>query len=533
MKTDKSAENEQRTLLAAAYPIQALKGWLSKHVDVPPGRQGIALFRSGKYELFSSGENRVITDLDRYKGLGAGFWAGYLPKEPFKATLTITNLLSGDDVLLDLSLLCTLEVHDPVRFFTEVVITRREIPAGSFVIGEAELFTAFANLVRKYAAQDLVDGNLDRDLVQKAFLVINPSLQDQGLSLETIDLVTCWRQEDRLAIEQHIFQLEQKMTDLQFEKKLAEAEDQNELNAFLEANGVDLPTPMRVVKSAQGEGQENAGNIYKTWVGTQTEGQKPGRNFRLKSLLIKQTLDDANRKKRSAYKPRWWLPRTVWIIVVLAAAIGLTIFLNHASKTLEWAGRSEFYIAIWLFALGALLESAKALFKEWEKLFATDIDTVDMIGLDQLRIKDRQVIDRIVREQCQLELGIQRETLNELRSRVFHAGETDLALKMRQIEQKIEDFIAKTKDDNFGAAPYLRSDIRISEKTWLTFMDSEEILLIQAALLTENVHSLQVMFAHSQLNLDPVLEFEVDLDAFVKSFSVRGRILHTNELDQA
>jgi hypothetical protein len=114
--------------------------------------------------------------------------------------------------------------------------------------------------------------------------------------------------------------------------------------------------------------------------------------------------------------------------------------------------------------------------------------TLSMIGLDQLRIKDRQVIDRIVREQCQLELGIQKETLNELRSRVFHAGDTDLALEMRQIEQKIEDFIAKTKDDNFGAAPYLRSDIRISEKTWLTFMDSEEILLIQAALLTENVH---------------------------------------------
>jgi hypothetical protein len=128
-------EKDRRQLLAAAYPIQALKGWLSKHVVVPPGRQGIALFRSGKYELFSSGENRVITDLDRYKGDGAGFWAGYIPKEPFKATLTITNLLSGDDVLLDLSLLCTLEVQDPVRFFTEVVIPRREIPAEAFVIG--------------------------------------------------------------------------------------------------------------------------------------------------------------------------------------------------------------------------------------------------------------------------------------------------------------------------------------------------------------------------------------------------------------
>ena len=531
MKSDNTETKGRRQLLAAAYPIQALKGWLSKHVVVPPGRQGVALFRSGRYELFPAGENRVITDLDRFKGDGAGFWAGYIPKDPFKATLTITNLLSGDDVLMDLSLLCTLEVREPVRFFTEVVIPQREIPAEAFVIGADDLFKSFANLVRNYTAQDLVDGNLDSDLVQKAFLVISPNLQDQGLILLSIDLVTCWRQEDRLLIEEQIFLLEQKMADLAFEKQLSEVENQNELAAFLEANGVPLPASARLVKTAEKGQQENAGNLYRAWVGGQREGHQPGRNFRLKSL-IKQTLDDASDKKRNIYKPRWWLPRTIWMIVVLAIAIGLHILLTQASQNLEWAGRNEFYIAIWLFALGVVLESAAVLFKNWEKLFTSDIDTIDAIGLDQLRIKDRQVVSRIVREQCQLELGTQKETLNELRSRVFQAGDTDLALEMRRIEQKIDDFQEKIKDERFGAAPYLRSDIRISEKTWLTFMDNEEYLLIQAALLTENAHSLQVMFGNSQLSQESIQEFEVELDAFMKSFSVRGRILHTKELDQ-
>jgi hypothetical protein len=528
MKNDKSAVTGRRQLLAAAYPIQALKGWLSKHVLVPPGRQGIALFRSGKFELYPAGENRVITDLDRFKGDGAGFWAGYIPKDPFKATLTVANLLSGDDLLLDLSLLCTLEVQEPVRFFTEVVIPQGEIEVETFVIGADNVFQSFSNLIRNYSAQDLVDGNLDSEMVEKAFRAISPNLHDQGLILHSIDLVTCWRQEDRLLIEEKIFALDQKLADLEFEKKLADVENEQELNAFLEASGVQLPVSPRVIDKDQ---QEKAGSLYKTWIGGQKDGHQPGRNFRLKTL-IKERLDDASGRKRTVYKPRWWLPRAIWIIVVVLAAIGLTVFLNQASQTLDWAGRNEFYIAIWLFALGAILDSVKALFKNWEKLFATDMAADDTVGLDQLRIKNRQVVNRIVRDQCDLELGIQKETINELRSRVFHAGDTDLALEMRRIEQKIENFQEKIKDNNFGAAPYLRSDIRISEKTWRTFMDNEEYLLIQVALLTEAAHHLQVLFSNSQLSHDPFQEYEAELDSFMKNFSVRGRILHTKELDQ-
>lgn len=528
MKNGKPEEKGRRQHLAAAYPIHELKGWLSKHLVVPPGRQGIALFRSGKYELFPAGENRVITDLDRIKGDGAGFWAGYIPKEQFTGALTVNNLLSGDDVLLDLSLLCTLDVQDAVRFFSETVIFQGEIPAGSFVIGADTVFQSFANVIRNYAAQDLVDGNLDTELVEKAYRALSPNLQDQGLILQSIDLVTCWRQEDRLLIEEQIFILDQKMADLAFDKKLAEVENEQELNAFLEANGVHLPASPRVIGK---EIREKAGDLYKTWIGGQRVEQQPGRNFRLKNL-IKQRLDDASERKHRVYKPRWWLPRTVWIIVVLATAIGLTVFLNHASQTLEWAGRNEFYIAIWLFALGAILDSVKALFKGWEKLFSMDIETANTIGLDQLRIKNRQVIDRLVREQSTLELGIQQETFNELRSRVFQAGDTDLALEMRRIEQKLDDFKEKIKDDNFGAAPYLKSDIRISEQTWFTFMDNEEYLLIQAALLTESAHSLQVLFTNAQLSHESFQEYEAELDSFIKNFSVRGRILHTKELDQ-
>lgn len=61
------------TLLAKAYPLQELKGWISKQLLVPPGKTGIAVFMDGKTELFTSGENQVLTDLDRLMGKGQVF----------------------------------------------------------------------------------------------------------------------------------------------------------------------------------------------------------------------------------------------------------------------------------------------------------------------------------------------------------------------------------------------------------------------------------------------------------------------------
>lgn len=531
MKNKNEQSNTQSLPLAIALPTSELKGWLSKHLEVPPGRLGIALFRNGKHQSFPSGENRVLTDLDRYKGDGAGFWAGYIPKEPFNALLTITNLVSGDEVLLDLSLLCSIKVNDPVRFFTEEVIPKRSIPSGTYMLGDPELFKSFSNLVRNYAAQDLVDGNLDADLVKRAYAAIGPIIQNQGLTLESINLVTCWRQEDRLVIEEQIFALQQKMADLEFDKKLAEIEDEDQLNTFLKMNDLDLAGSTRIAKSGETGVKQKSGNLIKAWISGHGEERQPGRNFRIKSLVIKKALDEANHTKQTRYKPKWWLPRTLWIILVLLIATVLTIVLRRASVSMAWAGRSEFYIAIWMFAVGAVLESATVIFKNWEQLFNQDLDGLKTIGLDQLKLKDRGSVDRIVRDQCKMELGLQKDILNEVRSRVYHDGDTDLALEMRRIELKIEEFQDRVHDETFGAAPYLRSDVKISEETWVTQMDNEEYLLIRAALLSEEAHNLQVKFSQSQLDRDALREFETDLDAFYKAFAIRERVLHTSEME--
>ena len=97
----KERSERDQNMIAKAYQLHELKGWISKQLIVPPGRTGIAVFADGKTELFTSGENRVITDLDRFLGKGAGFWAGYIPSDTFTTSISVTNLLSGENKLLD------------------------------------------------------------------------------------------------------------------------------------------------------------------------------------------------------------------------------------------------------------------------------------------------------------------------------------------------------------------------------------------------------------------------------------------------
>lgn len=143
-KKVKEQVEQNSNLLAKAYPLQELKGWISKQLLVPPGKTGIAVFMDGKTELYTSGENQVITDLDRLMGKGAGFWAGYIPAENFNASISVTNLLSGDDKLLDLNILCDVTIENEKKFFLDVVVPQREIPNQTFVVDMPEVFTSFA-----------------------------------------------------------------------------------------------------------------------------------------------------------------------------------------------------------------------------------------------------------------------------------------------------------------------------------------------------------------------------------------------------
>lgn len=530
-----NAKNQQNapgsTPLAIALPVSDLKGWFNKSLDVPPGRQGIGLFRDGKVVSFEAGAPQVLRGWTRFQGNGAGFWAGYVPNQPFNATLSVENLVSADHVLVDLSLLCTLKVTDAKRFFVEEVIPRRTVASNAIFFDKPELFKMLSNYVRNFTAQDLIDGMLDADLDLRARKTLETVLSNSGLGLDSIDMVTCWRKDDRLLVEKQIQTLEQQMADLEFEKKLSEMERDADLLQLLQETGVQVkPRFGSSPSSAQTNGL-NPRDKLSSWLASLREDDKPGENFRVKSLVAEKSRSHEKQDKTTSYKPLWWLPRAIWMSAVVLIASGITVFLNKASETRTWLGSNEFYIAIWMFVLGVIIESAAALFKGWEKWFEQDHPAIKHIGLDQLKIKDRNAIDQLVKDQCRMELVVQKEILNELRGRVYQSQDMDTALELKRLEAKVEDFVVRVKDNVFGSPPYVREDLRLSKQSWNIHMENEELLLINAALLSEEAHEMQHKFNSSKLSKEDIKRYETNLDGLYKSFALRERVLQSSDHD--
>jgi hypothetical protein len=125
------------------------------------------------------------------------------------------------------------------------------------------------------------------------------------------------------------------------------------------------------------KGQENAGNIYKTWVGDKQKAKnRAGISALSPCSLNKPSMMPG--KTRSAYKPRWWLPRTVLDHCCFGCRNWADHFIEPCiTKPLNGPAEMSSILPSGFLPLVRLLESAKALFKDWEKLFATDIDTVD------------------------------------------------------------------------------------------------------------------------------------------------------------
>lgn len=522
----KEVERNQN-LLAKAYPLQELQGWISKKMVVPPGRTGIALFMDGKTVVFTPGENRVMTKRERMMGKGAGFWAGYIPAGNFNASISVTNLLSGDDRLLDLNILCDVAVKDQKKFFLDVVIPSREISNQGIVVDLTEVFSSFASFTRNYSADDLAGGLLDDEITRKAESLLAVMLPGKGLGLESVSLISIWKQEDRVEIERQLFILDQKMKDLEFEKKLTEIENKQELEQLLNNNGIELPQQATIL--APGANGNKAAKI-KEWIKNVTNDDQPGHNFRLKSLLVKKEIEAGSPKKSPILK-NWWVPRTIWISIVLLGAIFATFYLNNASEKIKWLGQPEFYVAIWMFALSVLIESISKLFKQWESFFADVAKPTNILGLDNIKFSNKATIDQIIRDQSAMELSLQRDVINESRSRIYRLGNEDLALEIKRIEQKIENFIPKIRDLKIGRPVYLREDVKLNKTGWNLLMDEEEIILVKAALLTEEAQALQAKVSSPEQVSPKVSEYEAKLDMFINAFIGRERILHSESIN--
>ena len=448
--------------LARAYRLSELPGRLAKWLTVPEGRQGVVLPAAGSERLLQPGLHRVLSVWERLLGRRAGLRVGFVPADPISARLRADYLLSGDGQLVDASLSLVVQVSDPALFFTQQVLPRGEIRSICLELSDQDVREALGPLVRRYAAEDLLHELPGPRLANELLSRLELHLRGLGLQAKEAQLLTFWRSEERAEVAERVQALSQRLQDVELEKQMAALENEAQLKDFVQQLSPGLEDDLGLHAVAEAVPA----------VGEPSPDAAP--SF--------PTLGDSFRK---------------WVI----GQVGVDgdFWPERLARLL---GRSE---------EGQM--QASALQVSGQPGFTT---------LDELVRGDRAGADRLVREQAGGEVLRIAKILNELRSRVYQQGEVELALRLRDLERRLERYHQDILQPNYGRPPYL-TDLQVKRNAWATMLGYDEDLLLYASALGDKAQDLQAKYTGGEAIAGLLASLEEDLDRLHYRFAGRER----------
>jgi hypothetical protein len=557
--------------LAIVIPIKELKGWLGKRLIIPSQRLGVVIDAGNDVITFPSGSHSLVSPWERLSGKAVGMRVGYIPTEPVSVQVQDAYLLSGDNILIDFNLTATAKIIDPGRFFREVVIPRGEIFQTIIDVSDKRIHAALSSLVQQYAANDMIRGLPTNRLAGNIQIVLNTLLQSQGLAIQSIDLILFWKSEDKVAAQEKILALEERIQDLEIKKKMAQIENQAQLEDFIHQlqpeTNVDVgfrPVPVTDSQAVDGSNQtdvlerpikgitpnvaqpfitgdetkpvektalqSNLGSVFYDGLVKLKSAANTVRHWRIEDLFNNKKFSDANTPSRtSAPLPSIVRTRTLYIFGLLVVGVGMTRLAVWLEGQVSSVLLLSFLTGIWGIVGQQIVHSLTKMIERREEIRQADWIQPRESILDDLAGSDRQQTDRLVRQQCGEELAHCRDILNDIRSRVFKNGQVDLALSLRDLERKFDLNSKKTLDNLIGAPSYMDTTLSITRKTWDRMLAYDEDLLCAANAISERAVILQQK-APEGVNADGVKDLEKQLDTLMHRFIGRSRTLQMDSV---
>ncbi len=530
MENNSSANNKVLDA-ARVVLVQELSGWLSKTIDVPPSFKGVVIRPDGTAETLNPGRHSLLSAADRLSGQGAGLKVGLVPAEPFTARIATPYVLSGDDVLMDVEVTFLVRVVDAPRYFNHQVIPQGEMKAGQVDLSGETVQVSVAQLVRRYAAADLIHGLPTYALADGLQQCLSAALHDQGLQVEGVQMIAFSRSDDRVKVAEKVMKLEQSLQDIELQKKMATVESQAQMDDFIHQIEPDLKDAIglrpivqeKTVNQAEKPVGVNPLQAVQGWIQNQSKKTGAGLPWRLTDLFQKKDPELAMHKTYRS--PRnWWVRRTIWIAVLWIFGIGVTYWMVTGLKQ-EMRGDIlyGFLTGFWLFLLPAIFGEIKKLIEKRETITQAIWNLPSATYLEQVVGGDRKRADRLVREQCTMELERSHGMLEDIVTRLYNAGNTDEALSVRDLRHKFETALEKLAQSDFGVPAYL-GEIKVSSMAWDRMLDYDDGLLGYAGAISQQVYNAQQ--ALSKVNGLPGRQsIEQRLDDFLYRFGGRSQVL--------
>jgi len=519
----KTAANEiEQQALVAVFHTHQLKGRLQKILEVPAGHKGISIVRNRNIKNYPPGKHYVLSGLQRILGDGAGLLAGYYPQTPFPCRLSVNNLLAGDNTLVDMSLMGEVTVDNPERLIIYAAKQPEASNPSYFELDSNLFYDCIYQIVQQYAAEDLVDGSLSVSLTGKLFMCLNQNLSQAGLQLSAINNAFFWLSENRLDVAEKILELHTKRQE--FAQKMAEAQVQNpeQIKSVLQHIDPELVSLLGV----HGVPDKTNTDRLLTWFKAQSQPDGSEKFGYLTSKFSKKEKEEKKQETiRKRYPRNWRLPYLLWIAFFIVSGLAVTFLIKLIGGDSRPADQWAFYLGNWAMVIGFVFDRVRAMIVRSEQISASAYSEEGVTLLDDLGQNNRKRIDQLVREQAALELDTMYRIWSDIRSRVYHAGGEDLALKIKQLEFKLEEGKTLIMDPSKGQAPYT-SDLKITKVIWYQLLDKDEKFLIEAAAVSNEAVKIQAKHPdYSSLEAD-INGFTNQLDQLLFSFTTRGRALH-------
>lgn len=419
-----------------------LPGWWAKTMLVPPGHVGLDVVAGVPGPSLPPGKHRVRGDAVLVR-------AGPLACHPF-----VGDVLTGDDQLAEADFLLSLEVAEPALLLSALLGGRWRLTLADLEERvAAQAVSPLQDAARQYALDDLCGDEPVRDQIAgQVRSYLTTALQPWGLRVTGVRHLAFRRQADAVVRAQKARELEEALRDEANLRKMGELEDQAQLQDFVRNLAADFNAPdllddgdvaqaLEVIQAQPPAEAPGRGQALAAALGRQLRRIESRLNARftqfMRSLGESEVEEIVPLEETKRYRRWYWLVTFLRFFSAFLSLVVATIIF-FMPRYFEDPRVPQFLVTILGFLVAALALASSFWINRRVRVWRMrDIALADA-RLATVSPQRRREADRLVREQLGRELAKVFDNLHDLRQRVYRAGQSDLALALRDVEQETE-----------------------------------------------------------------------------------------------
>jgi hypothetical protein len=498
----RSPFSEQTPYLAAITTSRDLK----KSDLIPTDCVGFTVSGDSIELISKNDQNLSKTAQDRKARL-----VGYFPQHPFVARIAMDKVLTGDSDFVDLRVETRVVIEDPRDFIEKTLFEEHTIDKYEYYLKPRAFTDDIAAFIRRYEATDLSSGRLNQAFMDFLKETLTLNLRYIGLRLLDVKTISLWLSAEQSTVMGKIA------------SKLGDFNSPASFNAFMAEENLEEKMTLHQAET------KNVIDEPLDWfesIKSFFTNKESGKNYRMQKI-IKNT-EENTKKPPVRRKLRWWLFTVIAVLIAVLTPISTTFHLfKDGWDPKVW--KVTILLIVWTFALFAIIFSVRRLVRRLKKVKESEAAKEDkqspVMTVSRFSEEDRIAMNRRVRQQVSNEFENQKGLLERVRSSAYRAGREELALQAYRMQKTLDENIDRILNPNYAVPVYLQENQNLSKNVWEKLIESEETLLIQAALLNQELEAFERKTIENTNEIPSLAEYEASVKQFMNDFNNRSRLV--------